>query len=179
MDRFLHAQIIQKSISSMPPRSWALLAHSQHSGVQCGWDQHLFPLWDGEEKNKNKNCRLYSVPFMGDLSHYLPRKVIEVPSSVPHSTFPVPRRRRNICSITTCSIAQGTTESGAVGEGWGVRSEDDFLGSCSWVIAYQFILLSRTGSGKKFSLMVSHVTIRNRDITHTHEECWRSRGLYH
>ena len=103
---------------------------------------------------------------MGDLSHYLPRKVIEVQSCVPHSTFSVPRRRRNICSVTACSIAQGTTEGGAVV--WGVRSADDFLGCYSWVTAYQFILLSRTGSGKKLALMVSHVTIRNTETLLTH-----------
>lgn len=121
-------------------------------------------------RKKQTNCRLYSVPFMGDLFHYLPRKVIEVPSSVPHSTFSVLRRRRNICSITTCSIAQVQLRVGAVGEGWGVRSEDDFLGSCSWVIAYQFILLSRTGSGN-FALMVSHVTISETERHYSHT--WR------
>lgn len=100
---------------------------------------------------------------MGDLFHYLPRKVIEVPSSVPYSTFSVLRRRRNICSITTCSIAQGTTESGAVGEGWGVRSEDDFLGSCK--LSHCLPIYPPLKNRKwKFRLMVSHVTIRNRTL---------------
>ena len=51
---------------------------------------------------------------------------------------------------------------------WGVRSEDEFLGSYSWVIAYQSILLSRTGRGRLLALMVSHVIFRITETLLTH-----------
>lgn len=51
---------------------------------------------------------------------------------------------------------------------WGVRNEDGFLGSYSWVIAYQSIPLSRTGRGRLLAPMVSHVIFRITETLLTH-----------
>ena len=163
IDRFLHTQIISKSRSSLLPRSWALLTHSQHSGVQCGWDQHLFPLWDGEEKKKLQTLFIFIHGRFAPLFTKEGDRSTKLCSSF--NLFSPKTKEKYLfdhCLFHSSGYNWGW------GCRWGVRSEDEFLGSYSWVIAYQSILLSRTGRGRLLALMVSHVIFRITETLLTH-----------
>ena len=61
--------------------------------------------------------------------------------------------------------------------GWRVRSEDVFLDSYTWVIAYWSILLWRRGSGRQLALLGSHVFPNSQKARH-YSQTWKMLKKY-